>query len=175
MKKLLFPVLLLILLWSCNEDPSKKVKKENLEKAKQELAEMNKFPVMKFDVSEINFGNHREGEILDTVFRFTNTGEAPLIISKVKTSCGCTVPEWPKKPVQPGEKGIIKVRFDTHHKRGHQVKTITIHSNEKQLTRVLKIVADIEPDPNAAKTKTNTVKNPKRLPQIISEELKRGR
>ncbi len=175
MKKLLLLFLTAIFIWSCSDDPARKIKKENLKKAKQELAEMNKFPVMKFDVTEIHFGKHREGEILDTVFHFTNTGEAPLIISKVRTSCGCTVPEWPKEPIQPGERGVLKVRFDTHHKKGHQVKTITIHSNEKQLTHVVKIIADIEPDPNAPKPKKNTNFKPKHLPKIISEELKNER
>jgi hypothetical protein len=100
---------------------------------------------MKFDTEVIDFGTHKEGEILDTVFHFKNVGNATLIISKVRSSCGCTVPQWPHHPIKPGESGEIKVRFDTHHKKGRQIKTVTIHSNEKNLTHMLKIKAHIEP------------------------------
>lgn len=138
-------VLMLLGLMACQNDPSKKIKEENLKEAQKELAAQNKFPVMTFETEEIDFGPHKEGEILDTVFRFKNTGNATLVISKVRSSCGCTVPQWPKEPIKPGESGEIKVRFDTHHKKGRQIKTITIHSNEKNLTHTLKIKAQIEP------------------------------
>jgi len=158
MKKLFLLIAAVSILWSCSNDPSKKVKQENLQKAQEQLAKMDKFPEMKFDYTEVDFGTHREGEILDTVFTFTNVGDAPLIISKVKTSCGCTVSEWPKEPVQPGEKGRIAVSFDTHHKTGKQVKSITIHSNEKQLTRTLKVKAQIIPQDD----KTAQINNPRK-------------
>ncbi len=145
MKKTVLLTLLLFLFISCSDDPSKKINKDNLKKAQEELAKMDKFPVMQFEYEEVDFGQHKEGEILDTVFVFANTGEAPLIISKVRASCGCTVPEWPREPIQPGEKGQIKVSFDTNNRTGNQVKTVTIHSNEKQLTRQLKIKAQVEP------------------------------
>ncbi len=164
MKKILLLFILTGVIFACSDNPSSKVKKENLEKAKEQMAKMNKFPVMHFDYTEVDFGNHNEGEILDTVFVFTNTGEAPLIISKVKSSCGCTVPEWPKEPIKPGEKGRIVVKFNTNHKTGNQVKTITIHSNEKQLTRTLKIKARVKPKKhNSEKGKKDfKIKSPKK-------------
>jgi len=145
MRRIIFLVMSITAVWACSDRPASKVKPENLEKAKQRMAKMDKFPEMQFPYTEVDFGKHKEGEILDTVFVFTNVGEAPLIISKVRTSCGCTASDWPRDPVRPGEKGRIAVRFNTRHKTGKQVKTITIHSNEKQLTRVLKIKAQIEP------------------------------
>ncbi len=145
MKKIVLLLLITALWTACQNDPSKKINKDNLQKAQQELNQQTKFPVMTFNTEEIDFGNHNEGEILDTVFHFKNTGNATLIISKVRSSCGCTVPQWPKNPIKPGDSGIIKVVFNTNHKRGRQVKTITIHSNEKSLTHTIRIKAQIKP------------------------------
>ena len=63
-------------------------------------------------------------------FLFTNTGKEPLIISKAKGSCGCTVPEWPKEPIMPGENGVIKVNYDEK-RVGSFNKSVTITSNAK--------------------------------------------
>jgi hypothetical protein len=170
MRKLAVILMVLVLSYACSENPASKVKKENLEKAKQEMARMDKFPVMNFEYTEVDFGQRKEGDILDTVFVFTNTGEAPLVISKVRTSCGCTVPEWPKEPIQPGEKGRILVSFNTNHKTGNQVKTITIHSNEKQLTRTLRIKAQVAPKNKDAKEKQKGAKK-----SVIDENAKKLR
>ena len=147
-----------LLLTACdNDNPASKIKEENLKETQQKLADMNKFPEMKFDIREVDFGTHDEGEIMDTVFRFTNTGEVPLVISNVKTSCGCTTPYWPKKPIKPGESDVIKVKFNSNHKRGNQVKTITIHANTKNLTEQIKIKAYINPKSRKDKQKLQKV------------------
>ncbi len=176
MKKIVLLLFSLILILAgCNNDPSKKINKDNLKKAQQEMAQMNKFPKMSFNTEQIDFGRHKEGAILDTVFVFTNTGDAPLIISNVRSSCGCTIPQWPKHPIQPGETGKIKVRFNSHHKKGHNIKTITIYDNEKSLTHTLKIIADIDPNPEL-ENKRNTNKGgklkPRQLPRPLIKELK---
>ncbi len=139
MKKIAFLLLFIVSFMSCNsgDDPSSRIKDENLQKAKQRMADMNKLPIMKFDYKEVDFGTHNEGEILDTVYTFTNTGEAPLVITKVKATCGCTTPYWPKEPIQPGQSEKIKVRFNTNHKTGKQHKTVTIHANTKNLIEKL--------------------------------------
>jgi hypothetical protein len=158
MKKIVVLTLLLIGIAACNNDnPSSKIKEENLEKTKQKMENLNKFPVMKFETREIDFGTHNEGEILDTVFKFTNTGEMPLIITNVKTSCGCTTPYWPKKPIAPGEKEQIKVRFNTAHKPGKQSKTITIHANTKNLTETVVIKAYVNPKTKKGKKKLEKI------------------
>ena len=75
-------------------------------------------------------------------FEFTNTGEAPLIISKVKSSCGCTVPSWSKEAILPGATGEIKVKYDT--KRVMPIrKTITVTSNAERPTIALKIKGNV--------------------------------
>ncbi len=143
MKKFVFLLLLTVVFVGCNggDNPASKIKDENLKKAKQKMADMNKFPIMKFDTRLIDFGTHNEGDILDTVYKFTNTGEAPLVITKVKASCGCTTPYWPKEPIMPGKSEKIKVRFNTNHKAGKQHKTVTIHANTKNLTEVISFKA----------------------------------
>ena len=72
-------------------------------------------------------------------FKFTNTGDAPLIISNSKGSCGCTVPIWPKAPIAPGASDVIKVKYDTK-RIGAFNKSITITSNAKtEATKVIRI------------------------------------
>ncbi|MCQ2976077.1 MAG: DUF1573 domain-containing protein [Bacteroidales bacterium] len=87
--------------------------------------------IFKFDTCIFNFGKILEGEQVSTEFKFTNVGNADIIISKVETSCGCTIPEYDKKPVAPGNVGTIRVRFDSSNKSGTQYKTIKLFSNCK--------------------------------------------
>ncbi len=75
-------------------------------------------------------------------FEFTNTGKEPLILSSVRSSCGCTVPSWPREPILPGKKESIKVKYDTK-RMGPINKTITVMSNAKNSPVVLKITGNI--------------------------------
>jgi hypothetical protein len=86
-------------------------------------------PAMKFDKDTYNFGKIAQGDKVMHNFAFVNTGKTPLIISDATASCGCTKPEWPKEPIKPGDKGIIKVTFNSTGKQGLQDKLITITSN----------------------------------------------
>lgn len=85
----------------------------------------------KFGKTKHNWGMVREGEQLVTEFSFENTGNAPLIITDAKVQCTCTKVEFPKEPVQPGKKGVIKVHFDTNNKMDRQDRTIQLVSNAK--------------------------------------------
>ncbi len=76
-------------------------------------------------------------------FEFQNTSQVPLIINDVKTSCGCTSPEWPEHPVMPGKKGIIKVKFNAGGK-GVKVKSISVYSNAKNSPFMLFIRAEVK-------------------------------
>jgi len=84
---------------------------------------------MEFDNIRHRYGEVEEGEIVTHRFKFKNTGKAPLIISNAKSTCGCTVPEWPKEPIPVGGEGEIFVKFDTKKKEAYQTKPIFIQAN----------------------------------------------
>lgn len=87
-----------------------------------------KVPKIEFKEETINYGEVEKGKDDGIrVFEFTNTGDEPLLIKNAKSSCGCTVPEWPKEPIAPGAKGQIKVQYNMN--PGPISKTITIESN----------------------------------------------
>ena len=98
-----------------------------------------------FQNEEHNFGEIYDGDVVSHIFTFTNTGKAPLIISKATASCGCTVPSWPKQPIAPGGKGQIQVQFDSSNKPGIQNKVITITSNTETKVKKLLIKAQVSP------------------------------
>jgi len=94
-------------------------------------ADTTLYPQIEFDTAVFDFGTILQGEQVGTSFTFKNTGKADLIIQKVETSCGCTVPEYDRSPVAPGATGTIRVRFDSDNKEGAQYKTIKVKSNCK--------------------------------------------
>lgn len=85
--------------------------------------------VLTFESNTHDFGNITQGDVVERVFKFTNTGNQPLIITNIQTSCGCTTPVWPRDPVMPGGKGEIKVGFNSSGKLNKQTKTLPIISN----------------------------------------------
>ncbi|MCF8364668.1 MAG: DUF1573 domain-containing protein [Bacteroidales bacterium] len=98
-------------------------------------------PRISFEKDLHDFGRVIEGEKITYAFRFSNSGSSDLIITDVNTSCGCTVPEFTKEPLKPGEKGTIKVTFDSSNRKGFQNKSITVISNTIPSTTELKIKA----------------------------------
>ncbi|MCF6222351.1 MAG: DUF1573 domain-containing protein [Flavobacteriaceae bacterium] len=134
---------------SCNENASKKINKENLQIAKERDSEIKLGgSKLKFDKTEHDFGIINEGDIVETVFKFTNTGKSELIITSAKGTCGCTVPEWPKQPIMPGETGEIKVKFNSYKKPNLQQKQIVLITNTENGKEILKIKAQVIPNPN---------------------------
>lgn len=102
-------------------------------------------PQIAFEETEFDFGEIHQGDKVEHVFNFTNTGNAPLILNNVMTTCGCTAPEWPKEPIQPGESNQIKIRFNSTGKSGRQNKIITIQANIPGSTTRIKIMAMVLP------------------------------
>lgn len=82
-----------------------------------------------WDQTLYNFGTIKQGEVVNYTFKFTNNGTEPLSISNASASCGCTVPQWPREPIAPGETGEIVVRFDSKGKSGQQSPVITVVAN----------------------------------------------
>jgi hypothetical protein len=93
---------------------------------------------IEFKTDIIDYGTIEKGANGIRVFEFTNTGNAPLIISNVKSTCGCTVPKKPEGPIMPGETGEIQVKYDTNRVSPIR-KTITVISNADTPTVALKI------------------------------------
>ncbi len=99
--------------------------------------------VAKFDEVSHDFGDIKAGDIVTTTFHFVNSGKVPLLIKDATSSCGCTVPEIPKQPISPGEKGEILVKFNSENKSGHQTKVITVFTNGYPSKYQLSIKANI--------------------------------
>ncbi|HLT34113.1 MAG TPA: DUF1573 domain-containing protein [Aquaticitalea sp.] len=97
---------------------------------------------IEFKTDTIDYGTIEKGSDGVRVFEFTNTGNAPLIISDVKSTCGCTVPKKPEGPIMPGEKGEISVKYDTNRVNPIR-KTITVTSNAETPTVALKIKGEV--------------------------------
>jgi len=117
----------------------------------------DKLAKIEFKETTIDYGTIEKGADGVRTFEFTNTGDAPLIISKVNSSCGCTVPKKPDGPVMPGEKGEIQVKYDT--KRVMPIrKTITVLSNAETPTVALKIKGNvINPDNKSVLAKEKSI------------------
>ncbi len=100
-------------------------------------------PSFKFQEELHDFGTIKDGDVVEHIFKFTNDGEIPLIITDAKATCGCTVPEWPKEPIPVGEMGEVKVRFNSKNKPGIQNKTVTLTANTWPATKRIKIKANV--------------------------------
>ena len=107
----------------------------------------------KFEKETIDYGKITKGANGERTFVFTNVGDAPLIIKNIQSSCGCTVPKKPEKPIMPGKKGEIKVSYDTNRVGGFS-KMITIFSNAKQARKVIKIKGYVNKEISLQKEKS---------------------
>lgn len=105
---------------------------------------------MQFAEMSHDFGDIEQNTTNSKVFTFTNTGNEPLIISDAKGSCGCTVPDYPRQPIAPGETGEIKVEYRPGTQANKQTKTVTITANTEPATTVLRISANVNPGEGGA-------------------------
>ena len=121
------------------EKPNKKVKTPEIT-----------FETLVHDYGQINQGDNGECE-----FVFKNTGKAELILTNCRSSCGCTVPSWPKDPIPPGKKASIKVKYNTQ-RIGQINKTITVESKAVKDRVVLKITGNVNPKPTEAAPENNS-------------------
>lgn len=122
-------------------------------KGEQKQAD-SKMPVFALiDSASFDFGTIEEGAIVEHDFKFRNDGEYPLILNNISSSCGCTTPEWPKDPIAPKQTSSIKVRFDSKHKAGPQVKTVTVYANTEPAYSELRLkgIVNAAPKPEGEK------------------------
>jgi len=151
MKKIVIVLILAPFLFiSCKENVANKIKKENLEIAKERDNKINEgSAVITFSRTEHDFGTINEGDIVETVFDFTNTGKSELIITNATATCGCTVPEWPKEPIAVGGTGQIKVKFNSSGKPNKQSKTVKLTTNTFKGKETVVIKTQVTPKPKA--------------------------
>ena len=106
-----------------------------------------KFAEITFKETIIDYGIIENGVDGKKTFEFKNTGDSPLIFSRIFSSCGCTIPKKPEKPIEPGESGIIEVEYDTK-RTGLFQKAITVNSNAKTPNIILRIKGEVLPEPD---------------------------
>ncbi len=140
MKHLIYIVAMMLMVAACTSAPKGSQTAEQ-QQSTDSIVIKGSF---KFDTTVFNFGTILEGEQVSTEFSYLNTGKADIIIAKIETSCGCTVPEYDKDPVKPGNRGSIRVRFDSNGKSGTQYKTIRIFSNSEEDIFELVITGEVK-------------------------------
>lgn len=150
MKKVILGLcaLCMVAFMSCKEDAASKVKSENVAVAAERDANAGNFPVLKLDKEIHDFGTIMNGTPVETVFKYTNTGNSMLVVSNIKSTCGCTVPSNYTKEVAPGETGQFTVKFNGKG-NGKVSKSLTMTTNTEKGTQIVKITAMVEQDPNA--------------------------
>ncbi|MBN1597908.1 MAG: DUF1573 domain-containing protein [Bacteroidales bacterium] len=106
-------------------------------------------PGIEFSETEHDFGTIEYDGDATIDFVFKNTGTEPLILSNVRSSCGCTVPQWPREPINPGQDSAIKVKYNTK-RVGTFSKSVTVYSNAQEAPIILRIKGKVEPQPQPA-------------------------
>ncbi|WP_111309156.1 DUF1573 domain-containing protein [Confluentibacter sediminis] len=151
MKKVIFGLsaLCLVVFTSCKEDASKKINEANVVVAAERDASSGQFPILQFEEKEHDFGEIPSGVPVETVFKYKNVGDAPLVITDIKSSCGCTVPQdWSREPLAKGESGQFTVKFNGSG-TNKITKTITVIANTEKGAETVNITAFIKPSANA--------------------------
>jgi len=100
---------------------------------------------VKFDVTTIDYGEVEFKSDGKRIFKFKNIGTAPLVFTRISSSCGCTIPKKPEKPIEPGGEGEIEVEYDTK-REGLFMKAISVVSNSKNPSTILRIKGEVLPE-----------------------------
>ena len=144
--KYLITLLVSLTLMSCGSSSDKKIITTELVNspltANKNAAKVST-PNIEMLETSFDFGEIQQGESVTHEFILKNSGDAELIITAAKGSCGCTVPEWPKSPITEGEEAVIKVTFNSAGKSGKQNKTVTLVSNSIPNTKVISIIGNV--------------------------------
>ncbi len=127
---------------ACNNDEITTDIVNNPNSASGEQDTIN-MPKIKFTEEVYEFGSISQGEKVKHTFNFTNVGKKDLVISSARASCGCTIPDWPRKPIKPGEKGEINVVFNSEGKKGNIHKRITVVANTQPSTNIVAIKGEV--------------------------------
>jgi Protein of unknown function (DUF1573) len=107
-------------------------------------ADLSQLGTLQFRDTTFDFKDIKEGEVVTHSFAYKNVGKSPVLISEANTSCGCTVPDYKKEPILPGEEGEIEVKFNSKGKSGPNYKTIYLKSNGNPAIQGLAINANVK-------------------------------
>ena len=143
MSKLFFYIFLLTFFTSCNDNQKKNNGLEEVRlDGKTSNADIVRMPItadtpldtnniakITLEETDFNFGSVNEGDVVKHTFKLKNVGNQPLLITDIRTTCGCTVPTWNKSPIAANANDQVEVKFDTKGKANEQVKKITIIAN----------------------------------------------
>ncbi|MGO2101958.1 MAG: DUF1573 domain-containing protein [Psychroflexus halocasei] len=131
---------------SCKDNASSEVDTKKAETASASDSQQQKHPKLVFNDMVHDFGTINEGDVVEHDFTFKNEGDAPLIITNARASCGCTVPEYPKnKTIAPGDEGKMTIRFNSSGRPNQQMKSIRVSSNTEKGQETLRIKAFVTP------------------------------
>jgi len=128
---------------SCDNNGNNSISTDVVNNPKSADKSGKSYAEITFEKTEHDFGKLLQGETVSYTFKFTNTGNAPLIISAVNKSCGCTASEYTQKPIAPGEGGQIKLTYESNGHEGFQNKTVTVVTNTNPSNTTLRIKAEV--------------------------------
>ena len=137
-------VMAVFVMTACEEKNNGDLSTDLVTNPKSAFETSNKQAAIKFDKEEHDFGTLLQGEVVTYAFHFTNTGNMPLIISEVGSSCGCTVGDYPREPIAPGKTGDIKVTYNSSGHHGFQSRFLTVMSNTNPAKTTLRIKGTVQ-------------------------------
>ena len=111
----------------------------------KKIMKPGEYPKIELENSDFDFGDITQGDKVSHIFKFKNIGKSDLVILDAHASCGCTVPEWTKKPIKSGESGEINIIFNSEGKMGAQQKTVTLRTNTEIGNEIINFKANINP------------------------------
>lgn len=144
MKRFLIPIFLLLFISSCGTKDNN-ISTDLVNNPASASSNKNiKEPKITFEVTEHDFGKMIQGEQVSYTYKFKNTGNAPLIISAVEKTCGCTDTKFPRSPLKSGEEGYVSITYDSKGHKGFQNKRVIVKANTNPSETILKFKARVE-------------------------------
>ena len=145
MKKIILALVIVISLVSCETKEAKlSTSLVNNPSSADGLKKGNNTPAIKFEKTEHDFGKILQGEQVSYTFKFKNVGDAPLIITSIEKTCGCTTPDFSSTPIKPGDSGKITITYDSKGHKGFQNKRLIVKANTNPSETILRIKAQVE-------------------------------
>lgn len=145
MKRFILSIIVVLALASCESNDNKiNADLVNNPVTADGMKKGANIPEIKFEKTEHDFGKILQGEQVSYTFKFKNTGNAPLIITNVEKTCGCTSPEYSKEPIKPGEEGKITIIYDSKGHKGFQNKRLIVKANTNPSENIIRIKAQVE-------------------------------